>query len=398
MPTTAQAGSTSSGSTPTVSASTYSSVLLGTNTVDSLVPSALAYGVVMTSPTSGSITRPSYGLRSGSSTITSTVTVSPLPYGSRSSSYTVTSQSPIVGSPVVSPEIATSGTSGLDSVYGPSPSVPGSSIVPTSYTISPALVSSSSTISLAPGSYLLTTDIYGSPTALLFSPSVTSAIRGYLVAPVQGSSTSAGAMPGYTPVYTPEILGNAYGGGFVSTPTVYVSSTAGSGVNGIPPGYGFSILVVGSSTTTAYASGPSYVSTSLTNPTANGLHGYNSASTVSSSISGSITSLPSQSSQSGNPSTTPYNQGRSSSTAAGAGAANVAAVAPLSVNNGGSISSATSTAGAVRAVPSSTTSSKGNMTSSVSPTTPVIFTGDAVQGRVASLGFVLGLLLLIHML
>jgi len=45
------------------------------------------------------------------------------------------------------------------------------------------------------------------------------------------------------PVYTPGMLGNAYGGGYISTPSVYVTvtspSASGSAV-GVPPGYGYS--------------------------------------------------------------------------------------------------------------------------------------------------------------
>ncbi len=42
------------------------------------------------------------------------------------------------------------------------------------------------------------------------------------------------------PVYSPACLGNAYGGGYVITPTVYVANTNATGVANIPPAYGFS--------------------------------------------------------------------------------------------------------------------------------------------------------------
>ncbi|KAL8919396.1 MAG: hypothetical protein Q9172_004988 [Xanthocarpia lactea] len=42
------------------------------------------------------------------------------------------------------------------------------------------------------------------------------------------------------PVYSPACLGNAYGGGYVITPTMYVANTNATGVANIPPAYGFS--------------------------------------------------------------------------------------------------------------------------------------------------------------
>ncbi len=51
--------------------------------------------------------------------------------------------------------------------------------------------------------------------------------------------------PSLVPVYTPSLLGNAYGGGYITTPSVYVivpsPSSSGSGV-GVPPGYGSSLV------------------------------------------------------------------------------------------------------------------------------------------------------------
>ncbi|MCJ1230116.1 hypothetical protein MMC12_006787 [Toensbergia leucococca] len=46
------------------------------------------------------------------------------------------------------------------------------------------------------------------------------------------------------PVYTPELLGNAYGGGFIITPSIYIAVppyVTGS-TKGIPPGYGSSLI------------------------------------------------------------------------------------------------------------------------------------------------------------
>ena len=42
------------------------------------------------------------------------------------------------------------------------------------------------------------------------------------------------------PLYTPGLLGNAYGGGYITTPSIYVVVTA-SPVVGVPPGYGYSV-------------------------------------------------------------------------------------------------------------------------------------------------------------
>ncbi|KAL8912839.1 MAG: hypothetical protein Q9171_002217 [Xanthocarpia ochracea] len=42
------------------------------------------------------------------------------------------------------------------------------------------------------------------------------------------------------PVYSPACLGNAYGGGYVITPTMYVANANATGVANIPPAYGFS--------------------------------------------------------------------------------------------------------------------------------------------------------------
>ena len=60
-------------------------------------------------------------------------------------------------------------------------------------------------------------------------------------------------IPRILPVYSPELLGNAYGGGFVVTPSVYAEIFAEStgSAQGVPPGYGYSLqagqTVVGNS-------------------------------------------------------------------------------------------------------------------------------------------------------
>ncbi|MCJ1391665.1 hypothetical protein MMC18_004530 [Xylographa bjoerkii] len=58
-------------------------------------------------------------------------------------------------------------------------------------------------------------------------------VTGIPISDSNGSSTMI-------PMYTPGLLGNAYGGGYITTPTIYivVSSTP---TIGVPPGYGFSL-------------------------------------------------------------------------------------------------------------------------------------------------------------
>ena len=57
-----------------------------------------------------------------------------------------------------------------------------------------------------------------------------------------GGSPSLNASSTIIPVFTPSLLGNGYGGGFVSTPSVYVTklSFPYGPSDGVPPGYGFS--------------------------------------------------------------------------------------------------------------------------------------------------------------
>ena len=64
----------------------------------------------------------------------------------------------------------------------------------------------------------------------------------------KGSSSRIGK-PYYTatssmvPLWTPDMLGNAYGGGFVNTPSIYVtlSPNPTATATGVPPGYGFTV-------------------------------------------------------------------------------------------------------------------------------------------------------------
>lgn len=65
-----------------------------------------------------------------------------------------------------------------------------------------------------------------------------------------------------TPVYTPAMLGNAYGGGFITTPSIYVTKlpSPSKDLEGVPPGYGsYSKLQVstsGSESNSSFATRP----------------------------------------------------------------------------------------------------------------------------------------------
>ena len=72
-------------------------------------------------------------------------------------------------------------------------------------------------------------------------------IPGYSIVPSPASSSGnegpfANATSSILPVFTPSLLGNGYGGGFVSTPSIYVTKLAPpyGPSSGVPPGYGFS--------------------------------------------------------------------------------------------------------------------------------------------------------------
>ena len=90
------------------------------------------------------------------------------------------------------------------------------------------------------------------------------------------------------PVYTPGMLGNAYGGGYISTPSVYgtVSSPSDSGsAVGVPPGYGYS-LQPGSPTAgsqTVYSSAVAAPVSSVA-PSVGSLQGSGSSSGTTTSI------------------------------------------------------------------------------------------------------------------
>ena len=56
-----------------------------------------------------------------------------------------------------------------------------------------------------------------------------------------GPCATGGTTPANVrPLYLPEMLGHAYGGGYIATPSICVTMQSGSN-SGIPPGYGFSV-------------------------------------------------------------------------------------------------------------------------------------------------------------
>ena len=70
-------------------------------------------------------------------------------------------------------------------------------------------------------------------------------IPGYQIvpSPTQGPTKGSQQITGSaTPVYTPAMLGNAYGGGFIITPSIYVTKrpSPNGPSEGVPPGYGSS--------------------------------------------------------------------------------------------------------------------------------------------------------------
>ncbi|KAK5163522.1 hypothetical protein LTR04_002495 [Oleoguttula sp. CCFEE 6159] len=87
--------------------------------------------------------------------------------------------------------------------------------------------------------------------AIIPSPSATSGSQGMPASIPAGYTTVSSNAPSATPVYTPSMLGSAYGGGFVSSPSVFValSSPVPATMNtGVPPGYGVSIIIPGPTT------------------------------------------------------------------------------------------------------------------------------------------------------
>ena len=67
-----------------------------------------------------------------------------------------------------------------------------------------------------------------------------------------GMSINITATSTVIPVYTPAMLGNAYGGGFVITPSLYatVYPSINGSTSGVPPGYGFSVTPASSTSST----------------------------------------------------------------------------------------------------------------------------------------------------
>ena len=75
-------------------------------------------------------------------------------------------------------------------------------------------------------------------TVAMMSPSSPPAV----VAPIEskGEISVLNGTSTIIPLYAPGMLGNAYGGGYITTPSIYVV-VAPTLVNGVPPGYGYSL-------------------------------------------------------------------------------------------------------------------------------------------------------------
>ncbi|KAI9825381.1 MAG: hypothetical protein M1819_000547 [Sarea resinae] len=222
-----------------------------------------------------------------------------------------------------------------------------------------------------PASSLLQSSITGTSPAYV-------TVKYYTVLPLPAStllqSLPTETLPGYvavpesalsaTPVYTPEILGNAYGGGFPVNASLFVSPVATgtvSVVGGIPPGYGYTVLTEGSLTTTIY-NVPLSTSRSIANET--------SSSSAGKSGTVAIASVDAD---------------------ATIGSPEVIAVS-LVVLGTGINGNSPSTSGS-KSTPLAT-AFRGNVTLSVTPTLALAFTG-AGAGLGVSLNLALGLLVLV---
>ena len=84
-------------------------------------------------------------------------------------------------------------------------------------------------------------------TLSVVSTETTVTFTGYQIVSLSSKKPSPTAVPQYTnvssstiPVWTPPMLGNAYGGGFIITPSIYVTKVPFSSIpeEGVPPGYG----------------------------------------------------------------------------------------------------------------------------------------------------------------
>lgn len=133
----------------------------------------------------------------------------------------------------------------LQTAFSSQPEVPGTTASPSRSLVFPSIVSltvsatsgASSTLEF-PGYGIVPspTSTFGSPREEIFSLATSSII----------------------PVYTAALLGNAYGGGFVSTPSVYVTKLRypNGPSSGVPPGYGSesSITIPGNNVTAVFTS------------------------------------------------------------------------------------------------------------------------------------------------
>ncbi len=118
------------------------------------------------------------------------------------------------------------------------------SVVVSSFTV-PSIISSFTLLSSTPDTAASTPISDSSPTKF-----ETSGIATKSEQPPGGKDlTSTANRPYYNatssviPIWTPDLLGNAYGGGFIYAPSIYVtlSPNPTATATGVPPGYGFSI-------------------------------------------------------------------------------------------------------------------------------------------------------------
>ena len=118
---------------------------------------------------------------------------------------------------------------------------PGGPLTPARTSIPPATTMLSSDVTL-----IFTTATPTNPGGPL-SPILTTVLPGNPGGPLSPASYIIGGtlnpVAKILPVYSPGLLGNAYGGGFVITPSVFaiINPDSTSSARGVPPGYGYSL-------------------------------------------------------------------------------------------------------------------------------------------------------------
>ena len=118
---------------------------------------------------------------------------------------------------------------------------PGGPLTPARTSIPPA------TTMLSPDVTLIFTTVTPTNPGGPLSPILTTVLPGNPGGPLSPASYVTGGalnpIPKILPVYSPGLLGNAYGGGFVITPSVFavIYPDSTSSARGVPPGYGYSL-------------------------------------------------------------------------------------------------------------------------------------------------------------